>query len=128
MARTKGPRGDQLSIWIDQPDQPGRTTRSPSVAEDSSTPTGNVGTGVHEPDPGDLLKGDDRILNDGRRPKGTGSIRERSGRHQATYSFIDGTGVRRRRAQVFDTKTERGGGSTNDSPRSRPDTWPTQGV
>ena len=44
-------------------------------------------------------------MNDNRRPKGTGSIRERSGRYQATYSFLDLTGSRRRRAQVFDTKT-----------------------
>ena len=57
------------------------------------------------PDLGDLLKGGDRIVNDNRRPKGTGSIRERHGRYQAAYSFIDATGSRRRRAQVFDTKT-----------------------
>lgn len=67
---------------------------------------GNVGTENHWPDPGNSPKGDDSIVNDSRRPKGTGSIRERHGRYQATYSFIDGTGSRRRRAKVLDTKTE----------------------
>ncbi len=41
-----------------------------------------------------------------RRPKGTGNIRERDGRHQATYSFSDGTGRRRLRSATFDTRTE----------------------
>ena len=105
MARTRRPHGDQLSIWMEQPDQLGGTTRSPLVAGDGRTATGNAGTEDHRPDRGNPPKGDDRIAYDSRRPKGTGSIRERNGRYQATYSFIDGTGVRRRRAQVFDTKT-----------------------
>ena len=33
-----------------------------------------------------------------RRPKGTGNIRERDGRYQATYSYTDGT-ERRRQAK-----------------------------
>lgn len=41
-----------------------------------------------------------------RRPRGTGSIRERDGRYQATYSFIDATGKRRRRSKLHRTKTE----------------------
>ncbi|MGA7272300.1 MAG: tyrosine-type recombinase/integrase [Acidimicrobiia bacterium] len=41
-----------------------------------------------------------------RRPKGTGSIRERGGQYQATYSFSDATGKRRRRSKLFRTKTE----------------------
>lgn len=45
-------------------------------------------------------------MTDTRRPKGTGSIREREGRHQATYSFVDATGHRRRRSRLFRTKTE----------------------
>lgn len=44
-------------------------------------------------------------MGDRRRPKGTGSIRLREGRFQAIYSFVDGTGRRRRRSQVFKTKT-----------------------
>ncbi|MGF1618058.1 MAG: tyrosine-type recombinase/integrase [Acidimicrobiia bacterium] len=40
-----------------------------------------------------------------RRPKGTGSIREREGKYQATYSFNDATGKRRRRSKLFRTKT-----------------------
>jgi len=46
-----------------------------------------------------------RPVDDRRRPKGTGSIRLRQGRYQAIYSFVDGTGRRRRRSQVFKTKT-----------------------
>ena len=41
-----------------------------------------------------------------RRPKGTGNIRERDGRHQATYSYTDGTGSRQLRSATFDTRTE----------------------
>ena len=41
-----------------------------------------------------------------RRPKGTGSIRERDGRCQARYSYVDGTGRRRQRSEMFDTRTE----------------------
>ncbi|MCH7667580.1 MAG: tyrosine-type recombinase/integrase [Acidobacteria bacterium] len=41
-----------------------------------------------------------------RRPKGTGNIRERGGRFQATYSYMDATGRRRLRSETFDTKTE----------------------
>lgn len=41
-----------------------------------------------------------------RRPKGTGSIRKRKGRHQATYSYVDATDHRRRRSKLFRTKTE----------------------
>lgn len=44
-------------------------------------------------------------MNDRRRPRGTGSIRVRQGRYQAIYSFVDGTGKRRRRSQVFKTRT-----------------------
>ena len=40
-----------------------------------------------------------------RRPKGTGSIREREGGYQATYSFTDGHGNRRRRSATFATRT-----------------------
>ena len=41
-----------------------------------------------------------------RRPKGTGNIRERDDRYQASYSYIDGTGRRRLRSTTFDTRTE----------------------
>ncbi|MCH7583293.1 MAG: site-specific integrase [Acidobacteria bacterium] len=41
-----------------------------------------------------------------RRPKGTGNIRERDGRHQATYSYTDDAGKRRLRSATFDTRTE----------------------
>ena len=44
--------------------------------------------------------------NDSRRPKGTGSIRQREGRFQATHSFLDAMGHRRRRSKLFRTKTE----------------------
>lgn len=40
-----------------------------------------------------------------RRPKGTGSIRERRGGFQARYSYTDGRGERRQRSQRFDTRT-----------------------
>lgn len=40
-----------------------------------------------------------------RRPKGTGSVRKRRDRHQATYSFIDAAGSRRRRSRMFATRT-----------------------
>lgn len=41
-----------------------------------------------------------------RRPKGTGSIRERDGRFQATFSFTDATGRRRRSSRLFRTRTD----------------------
>lgn len=41
-----------------------------------------------------------------RRPKGTGSIRERGDGYQASYSYIDGHGQRRRRSAMFSTRTE----------------------
>ena len=41
-----------------------------------------------------------------RRPKGTGSIRERDGRYQARYSYVDGYGKRRQRSEMCDTRTE----------------------
>lgn len=41
-----------------------------------------------------------------RRPKGTGSVRERGGRWEATYGYLDGYGQRRRRSSLFDTRTE----------------------
>lgn len=41
-----------------------------------------------------------------RRPKGTGSIRARGSRYEASYSYVDGTGRRRRRSATFDTKTQ----------------------
>ena len=41
-----------------------------------------------------------------RRPKGAGSIRERDGRYQATYSYKDARGERKRGSERFDTKTE----------------------
>ena len=44
-------------------------------------------------------------MNDKRRPKGTGSVRTRQGQHQATYSFLDGAGRRRRRSRIFTTRT-----------------------
>jgi len=40
-----------------------------------------------------------------RRPKGTGNIRERDGRYQARYSYVDGYGKRRQRSKMFDTRT-----------------------
>ena len=45
-------------------------------------------------------------MTDARRPKGTGSIRPRQGRYQATYSYIDAAGKRRRRSKLCRTKTE----------------------
>ncbi len=45
-------------------------------------------------------------MTEQRRPKGTGSIRERGSRYQAIYSYVDGTGTRRRRSKRFDTRTE----------------------
>ena len=45
-------------------------------------------------------------MTEQRRPKGTGSIRERGSRHQAIYSYVDATGIRRRRSKRFDTRTE----------------------
>lgn len=45
-------------------------------------------------------------MTDRRRPKGTGSIRQRGSRYQATYSYVDGTGTRRRRSKRFDTRTD----------------------
>lgn len=45
-------------------------------------------------------------MTDTRRPKGTGSIRKRGAGWQATYSFADSGGVRRRRSQMFTTRTE----------------------
>ncbi len=44
-------------------------------------------------------------MTEKRRPRGTGSIRERGERYQAIYSYIDGSGKRRRRSRTFDTKT-----------------------
>lgn len=41
-----------------------------------------------------------------RRDKGTGSIRLRDSRWEATYSYLDNSGVRRRRSARFPTKTE----------------------
>lgn len=41
-----------------------------------------------------------------RRPKGTGSIRQRGERYQAIYSYSDGVGKRRRRSKFFNTKTQ----------------------
>jgi integrase len=41
-----------------------------------------------------------------RRPKGTGNIRDRDGRYQATYSYVDGAGRRRQRSASFDRRTE----------------------
>lgn len=40
-----------------------------------------------------------------RRQKGTGSIRERGSGYEASYSFVDGYGQRRRRSKTFPTKT-----------------------
>ena len=40
-----------------------------------------------------------------RRPKGSGSIRERDGRYEASYSFTDPAGKRRRRSKLFTTRT-----------------------
>ena len=45
-------------------------------------------------------------MTETRRPKGTGNIRDREGRYQATYSHTDGTGRRRLRSATFDTRTE----------------------
>lgn len=45
-------------------------------------------------------------MTDRRRPKGSGSIREADGRIEATYSFLDGQGKRRRKSKRFDTRTE----------------------
>lgn len=44
-------------------------------------------------------------MTDKRRPKGTGSIRQRGERYQATYSYTDAKGDRKRRAKTFDTRT-----------------------
>jgi integrase len=41
-----------------------------------------------------------------RRQRGTGSIRERNGRYQARYSYINGLGKRRQRAATFNTRTD----------------------
>jgi integrase len=40
-----------------------------------------------------------------RAPRGTGSVRVVDGRHEASYSFTDEMGRRRRRSQRFDTRT-----------------------
>lgn len=40
-----------------------------------------------------------------RRPRGSGSIRPRSGRYEATYSITDASGLRRRRSKIFSTRT-----------------------
>lgn len=40
-----------------------------------------------------------------RRDKGTGSIRQRGSKWEATYSYIDASGQRRRRSKRFSTKT-----------------------
>ena len=40
-----------------------------------------------------------------RRPRGSGSIRPRGGRYEATYSITDGTSVRRRRSKSFASRT-----------------------
>lgn len=45
-------------------------------------------------------------MTDKRRPKGSGSIREADGRIEATYSFLDGQGKRRRKSKRFDTRTD----------------------
>lgn len=45
-------------------------------------------------------------MTDQRRPKGTGSIRQRGERYQAIYSYTDGVGKRRRRSKFFSTKTD----------------------
>lgn len=45
-------------------------------------------------------------MTEKRRPKGTGSIRQRGERYQAIYSYSDTGGQRRRRSKFFDTKTE----------------------
>lgn len=46
-------------------------------------------------------------MSDKRRPKGTGSIRERDGGHQTRISFTDPhTGTRRQRSKRFDTRTD----------------------
>ena len=44
-------------------------------------------------------------MSNSRRPKGTGSIREHDGRFEASYSFTDLTGQRRRKSKPFDTET-----------------------
>ena len=41
-----------------------------------------------------------------RRPRGTGSIRDRGGRYQARFSYMDGTGKRRQRSEIFDKRTD----------------------
>ena len=41
-----------------------------------------------------------------RRSKGSGSIRDRNGGFEASYSFTDAAGKRRRRSQSFETRTE----------------------
>ncbi len=45
-------------------------------------------------------------MSSSRRPKGTGSIRDRDGRYQARFSYMDGTGKRRQRSETFDTRTK----------------------
>lgn len=46
-------------------------------------------------------------MSDGtRRPKGTGSVRDKDGRVEAAYSYLDGQGRRKRRSRRFDTRTE----------------------
>lgn len=42
----------------------------------------------------------------GRRDRGTGSIRQQGARLEAAYSYIDSSGLRRRRSQRFATRTE----------------------
>ena len=44
-------------------------------------------------------------MTEKRRPRGTGSIRERGERYQAIYSYTDGSGKRRRPSRIFGTKT-----------------------
>lgn len=45
-------------------------------------------------------------MTSSRRPKGTGSIRNRGAKWQARYSFVDGTGTRRERTKNFGSKSE----------------------
>lgn len=45
-------------------------------------------------------------MSGSRAPKGTGSVRALNGRWQAMLSFVDAGGERRRRSQMFDTRTE----------------------
>jgi len=59
--------------------------------------------GEHKPRIGSIKPKDGQMST--RSPKGTGSIRERDGRYQARFSFIDGTGKRRQRSEMFDKRT-----------------------